>query len=423
MADTLDLEALAARELPALQAFGAHSLVPAGFGYLGPDGEIMAELGAQLWINCRVTHMFSLFALADINADESRKLATHGVRALLENFQDQLNGGWFSWIDTELDQAGKARPRLDKAPRKEAYAHAFVLLAGASAMVAGIRGGEDLFNRAAEIQDAHWWEPEAGRVRESFAPDWSDLEDYRGANANMHTVEACLAAFDAARDPRWLKRAAAISTHLINEKARENAWRLPEHYTANWETDLDYNRDKPTDPFRPWGATPGHGFEWARLITQLKATAETAGLATQLHLDWVEEAAAGLYQTALESWGSDGADGIPYTTDFAGIPVSSQRMHWVVCEALAASLVLSRYCQPGDSLKAIAASWAGRFGEYAQKYLIEEPGRWRHELDATNAPATLTWPGKPDIYHAGQAMFLVNLPVAPSFAKAVADGK
>lgn len=420
MCEILDLRSLAARELPALCEFGMKSKVPAGFGYLGPEGAVMPEMGAQLWINCRMTHMFSLFALAGIHPEQSRELAAHGIHALREYFVDREYGGWFSWIDTELDASGQPRPNLENGPRKEAYAHAFVIIAASSATVADIPGARELLDEARRIQDAYWWDESAGRARESYARDWTELEDYRGANANMHTLESCLAAFDATADTEYLRRGASIATKIINESAREYDWRIPEHYTSNWRIDPDYNRDKPNDPFRPWGATPGHGFEWARLILQLQGAAEAAGL--DLNLDWVHEAAAGLYRTALAAWGSDGADGIPYTTDFEGRPVSSQRMHWVICEAIGVSLVISKLAEAGsleDSLGDMAHSWIQKLCVYAQEKLIEQPGRWWHELDIENRPAALTWPGKADIYHAGQAMFLVNLPATPGFAAAL----
>ena len=36
---------------------------------------------------------------------------------------------------------------------------------------------------------------------------------------------------------------------------------------AQWQALPDYNIDNPADPFRPFGKTPGHAFEWARRQT------------------------------------------------------------------------------------------------------------------------------------------------------------
>ena len=49
-------------------------------------------------------------------------------------------------------------------------------------------------------------------------------------------------------------------------------WRIPEHYDAQWRAQPDYNLDQPRHAFRPYGATPGHAFEWSRLLLQLGAS-------------------------------------------------------------------------------------------------------------------------------------------------------
>ena len=40
-------------------------------------------------------------------------------------------------------------------------------------------------------------------------------------------------------------------------------------------------------------------------------------------------------------------------------------------------------------------------------------GSWHHELDEHNRPAATTWQGKPDVYHAYQALLLASRPLAP----------
>uniref|UniRef100_UPI0026350682 AGE family epimerase/isomerase n=1 Tax=Gryllotalpicola sp. TaxID=1932787 RepID=UPI0026350682 len=46
-------------------------------------------------------------------------------------------------------------------------------------------------------------------------------------------------------------------------------------------------------------------------------------------------------------------------------------------------------------------------------------GSWIHQLDPTNVPSTTIWEGKPDIYHAYQAVILPMLPLAASPAGAI----
>ena len=92
----------------------------------------------------------------------------------------------------------------------------------------------------------------------------------------MHGVEASLAAADALpvadqEGKRRLRDQALRTTRRVVGWGRRFHWLLPEHFTADWTPLPDYNRDRPADPFRPYGATPGHLFEWARLATHLQA--------------------------------------------------------------------------------------------------------------------------------------------------------
>jgi mannose/cellobiose epimerase-like protein (N-acyl-D-glucosamine 2-epimerase family) len=84
-------------------------------------------------------------------------------------------------------------------------------------------------------------------------------------------------------------------------------------------------------------------------------------------------------------------------------------MHWVHAEALAAAAALHR--RTGDRAY---SGWQQTFEDYAETYLLDlDHGSWHHELDADNEPAATTWHGKPDVYHAYQALLLTELPLAP----------
>src|SRR5207248_2357243 len=125
--------------------------------------------------------------------------------------------------------------------------------------------------RAGEVIVTRFWsEPEHAAV-ESWDAAWTASEPYRGANSNMHSVEAYLAAGDVTGDPAWHARALSIADVVVNRHARGNGWRIPEHFAADWTPLHDYNRDRPDDRFRPYGTTPGHSFEWARLLLTLEA--------------------------------------------------------------------------------------------------------------------------------------------------------
>ena len=95
-------------------------------------------------------------------------------------------------------------------------------------------------------------------VVEEWDESWTVLDAYRGVNANMHAVEALLASGDVGRAER-------ILTRVVHGFARTGDWRIPEHFDTSWTPLPDYHRDQPAHPFRPYGATVGHWFEWSRL--------------------------------------------------------------------------------------------------------------------------------------------------------------
>ncbi|MFN8074476.1 MAG: AGE family epimerase/isomerase [Kineosporiaceae bacterium] len=382
-----------------------------GFWWLAGDGTPDSARGRQLWINARMTHLFALGTLLGRPGDAA--LADHGVAALTGPFRDPEHDGWYATI-------GEDGPLTTS---KTAYEHAFVLLAASSAAVAGRPGARELLQAATAVVDAHFWDDAAGASVEEWNRDWTVLDGYRGANANMHSLEAYLAVADATGEDRWRERGLRIAARLVHGEARALGWRVPEHFDATWTVLPDYNRDQPDHPFRPYGITPGHGLEWARLVLIL---GEALGEAAP---GWIPEAAAGLFDTAVrEGWAlgpgfePDSTGGFVYTTDVDGRPVVSERFHWVVCEAIGTAAALHRVT--GDDRY---AQWHERFWDYARAsfvapVLADGGVGWQHEVSATGAPTTRTWAGRPDFYHAVQATLIPRLPLAPTLATALSRG-
>ena len=382
-------------------AFSTGAVDPrGGFGWMDDEGVPDPAQPLLLLINTRMTHVFGLAHLMGV--DGAADLAERGIRTLAGPLHDDVNGGWWPAVDQQ------GTPVVDQ---KLAYEHAFVLLAASTSVQASVPGAQALLAEAIEVCERRFWDEEAGACVESWDGSWQHLDAYRGANANMHSVEAFLAVADATGDARWLARAERIADRLVNVQARAHSWRLPEHYDESWTPTLDYARDNPDDQFRPYGSTVGHGLEWSRLLLHLDA-ALTRGAGSP---DWLVPAAQALFETAVrDGWHRDGTDGFVYTVDWDGEPVVRQRMHWVLAEGLAAAAALNRATGEPGYLEQLASWW-----QYAEHWLVDPRGGWRHELDPQNRPAATVWPGKPDAYHAVQALLVPRLPLAPGMAAAL----
>lgn len=384
-----DAAYLAAQRTDLLR-FAANSAHELGFGWLDATGRLDESRPVELWITARMTHVFSLGVLGREPVPLLGELAQHGVVTMLTQQRDRTFGGFYASVGVGgINDA------------KVAYAHAFVVLAASSAKLAGVPGSDQLLAEALAVQEQHFWDENAGLVVEEWDRPWSVLDPYRGVNANMHAVEAFLAATDATGDPIWAERAERIARRVVRW-ARANEWRVPEHFDRNWQPLLEHHADQPAHPFRPYGATVGHGLEWARLVLPFGLT----------------DAAVALAERAVEDgWAADGADGFVYTTGWSGVPVVRQRMHWVLAEAVSTAHALDRAGVDGPWAERAATWWA-----YADRYLVDhEHGSWHHELDVRNEPAATVWPGKPDVYHAYQAALAPTLGGGTSYAGGLRD--
>ncbi|MPV35575.1 AGE family epimerase/isomerase [Georgenia subflava] len=391
------------QETDALLEFARGSRTDQGFGYLDADGRVDPARGSELWLTCRMTHVFALGAL--LGRPGCAPLVDHGLQALTEVFADPEHGGWFAAVG----------PHGATAERKEAYPHAFVLLATSSATAAGRPGADRLLARAQAVSLEHFWREDEGMVVEGWDRTFTECEDYRGVNANMHTVEAYLATADVTGDDAWLDMAVRIVERVVDGFARGSSWRIPEHFTPDWAPLPEYNKDEPAHPFRPFGATVGHWFEWARLTLQARDALTRRGRAAG---EWMLDGARQLFAAgAAEGWAVDGADGFVYTVDFDGIPVVRERMHWVVTEAVAAAAALHRATGETEY-----DDWYRTWWDHAAVHHIERPGAWIHELSPTNGPSAKTWSGKPDVYHALQATLIPRLPLSPALSAALVRG-
>lgn len=403
--------------------FGKQFPSPGGSSYyLGDDGTPWNARPRETWITSRMAHVYSIASLLNPTSDYA-KLADDALRGLCGELHDTTHGGWYAGLqadDTPL-------------PMKQCYAHAFVILAACSGILAKRPAARALLDDALAIYDTYFWNETEGLSCDTWNTEFTNLDPYRGLNANMHTVEAFLAVADTTGNEMYRERAGRIIDHVILW-AIENNWRIPEHFYQDWSPNLDCNKEHPDDPFKPYGATPGHGIEWARLITQWALSMrDSKGRNVLIELqsqndkdrncltdtqiaDYIA-AAESLYQRAVkDAWNADGAPGIVYTTDWNGKPVVHDRMHWTLAEAINTSAVLWRVTHKQQ----YADDYAIFLSYLDEKVLDHAHGSWFHQLDAAGNVLTSVWPGKSDLYHAVQATLIPYTPVDISIAAAVA---
>ena len=384
----------------ALLNFGRRFPSPGGGSYyLGDDGSPWTDRPRETWITSRMAHVYSIGTMMGVEG--CRELSEDAVKGLNGELKDRVNGGWYAGLTKDNEPL----------PDKQCYAHAFVILAASSAKLAGIEGADELLADAVKIYDEKFWNEEEGLSCDTWNTEFTVLDQYRGINANMHTVEAFLALADAVGDETYRVRAGRIIDKVIGW-ASSNNYRIPEHFTSDWQPDLEKNKQKPDDPFKPYGATPGHGIEWARLISQWATSFDNS------RRDFYIEAASRLYNRAVgDAWNCDGAPGIVYTTDWDGKPVVRDRMHWTLAEAINTSAVLYRIT--GD--EKYRNDYYG-FMEYLDNTVLDHAvGSWYHQLDENNRLKGTVWPGKSDIYHAFQAMIIPYIRTDRSIASAVSS--
>ena len=277
-----------------LLSFGHQFPSPGGSSYyLGDDGTPWKDRNRETWITSRMTHVYSIGSM--LGHEGSEALADAALKGLRGELHDDQNGGWYAGLtkDNEI------------VPTKQCYAHAFVILAASSGVLACREGAAELLKDALALYDLRFWNEEEGLSCDTWNTEFTELDSYRGLNANMHTVEAFLAAADVTGDEKYRVRAGRIIDHVL-VWAKDNNWRIPEHFSSDWVPDLECNKDRPDDQFKPYGATPGHGIEWARLITQWALSTykeDKAGAAPYI------EAAENLYNRAVaDAWNANHSD-------------------------------------------------------------------------------------------------------------------
>jgi mannose/cellobiose epimerase-like protein (N-acyl-D-glucosamine 2-epimerase family) len=238
-----------------------------------------------------------------------------------------------------------------------AYGQAFILLAFSHAHRVGLASADEVA-AAFDRMDTAFYDSAARAYADEITPE-GELIAYRGQNANMHTCEACLAAFEATGEQRYLDRALSLIERFAFELADQTLGLVWEHYRTDWTPDWDYNRDNPGNIFKPWGFQTGHQTEWAKLLLIAHTHAPSQRLV---------ERAVHLQSTAWQHGWDATHGGLIYgfAPDFT--PCDVDKYHWVQAESFAAAWRLWRV--------------TGR-EEFRQQYLQLWAWSWQHLVDHT----------------------------------------
>jgi len=280
------------------------------------------------------------------NQSHYRDWALHGL-AHLQQHHLQKNGN-YAWVLNDGDVVeGQAM----------AYGHAFVMLCAASCVKAGLNEAHPLIEQTWNFVEDYFWQPEYNAYADERSADLSQLDPYRGQNANMHMCEALLAAWQATLEAKYLERASTLAHQFCFELASQSDGLIWEHYDKNWSVDMQYNIDKPDDLFKPWGFQPGHQVEWSKLLLQLNKAKPDAR--------WVDKA-SDLFSKALSKGWDDKYGGLVYGFAPDDSFSDAHKYFWVHAEAFAAAWRL--YCVTGDV-------------QFRQHYNEIWAWSWKHLID------------------------------------------
>lgn len=325
------------------------------------DGSIFAPGSKHLVSSTRLIFNYCK-AFQYWRQPEHLKLAERGLAYLRDFHWDRERRG-YNW--TLQDNSA-----IDKT--NHCYGLAFVMLACATALETGIASARrDLYDAWA-LMETHFWQAEQNIYADEATPDWSEIGSYRGQNANMHTCEAMLAAYQATHDEQFLNRACGLARTFTVDLAGKADGLVWEHYTSTLDLDWDYNKNDPGNLYRPWGFQPGHQTEWAKLLLILHRFRPE---------NWMVERAQYLFDRALATCWDSRHGGILYGFAPDGSICDDDKYFWVQAESFAAAALLARVS--GDEKY---WRWYNKIWQYAWQHMVDhEHGAWYRVLSRDNS--------------------------------------
>jgi mannose/cellobiose epimerase-like protein (N-acyl-D-glucosamine 2-epimerase family) len=344
------------------------------FQFFKDDGNVYDRRTRHLVSSARFIFNHAM-AFRRFGRPEHRAAVRHGL-AFLESAHALPQGG-YAW---QIDWHANAATVQDGT--QHCYGLAFVLLAQAHALMAGVAQARSGLEATWNLLEQRFWEPSNCLYADEATPEWR-LAPYRGQNANMHACEATMAAFEATGDERFLQRALSLAEAVTGGLAGLAGGLVWEHYRlgadARWVVDWEFNRGDKTDIFRPWGYQTGHLSEWAKLLLQLEAW-----LPPSRRPDWIVPRARHFFDTAMARGWDASHGGLVYGFGTDGTVCDGDKYFWVQAESFAAAALLA--LRTGDTA---CWAWYERIWAYAWRHFVDhEHGAWYRILAPDNAKIT-----------------------------------
>lgn len=342
------------------------------------DGTIYDTQLRHLVSSCRFVFNFAMSAARTGN-EKDLVLAKHGL-TYLENTH-RLDNGSYAW---ELRDGAVTDTAI------MGYGHAFVLLAAACAIKAGILTGRTVLDNVWTLLENKFWETEHSAYIDEFTADFEQKNPYRGQNMNMHMCEACIAAWQATGEDRFLSRAQTLAKNFTQIRAELADGLIWEHFKSDWTPDFEFNADKPDDLFKPWGFQPGHQVEWSRLLLTLDDIQSEP---------WYLERAKSLYKGGMQGGRDHLYGGIYYGFAPDGTVCASSKYYWVQSETIATAWRLFQKTGQQNYRDDYYNLW-----QYAWDHFIDhDHGAWFRILSEEGKKITnqKSPPGKTDYHTVG----------------------
>jgi mannose/cellobiose epimerase-like protein (N-acyl-D-glucosamine 2-epimerase family) len=345
-----------------LAFYAPRALDPSGgfFHFFKDNGQVYDRATRHLVSSTRFVFNHAM-AFRHFGDPTDQHKTAHGLR-YLQQAHRQANGG-YAWL---LNHA--SGQVLDTT--QHCYGLAFVLLAHAQALLAGLEAARSGIAETFQLMEQRFWQPEHSLYADEADADWQ-LGTYRGQNANMHACEALLTAFEATQEPLYLERAALLAHTITVRQAARCGGLIWEHYDPDWQPDWDHNRNDPANLFRPWGYQVGHLTEWSKLLLILDRHQSAA---------WLLPRATELFDAAWAAGWDDHHGGLVYGFDPEGKVCDGDKYFWVQAESFAAAALLALRTGQARFKTAYERLWA-----YSWEHFIDhQHGAWYRVLGPDN---------------------------------------